>query len=113
MANIGLINATLTPLARSEIERFLVNARTPGAVPSLFKKSGENEPSQWSYAVLALDRIRSLESTLQNHNLPLRYEIDGLMFAISNSRHALELDGRVLDYGGPGYLVAHRAPAPH
>ena len=73
----------------------------------------EKEPTQWSYAVLALDRIRSLESALLNHNQPLRYEIDGVMFAISNSRHALELDGKVLDYGGPGFLVAHRSPAPH
>jgi hypothetical protein len=112
MANVGLINATLTAVARTEIERFLVNARAPGAVPSLFKKADEGEASQWSYGVFTLDRVRSLESAMQSHGQPLRYEIDGVMFAISNSKHARELDGKVLDYGGPGYLVA-RAAAPH
>jgi hypothetical protein len=112
MARIGLINATWTSGARTELERFLVNARAPGAVPSLFKNNDDAEASRWSYGVFTLDRVRALEAAMQTHGQPLRYDLDGVTVAISNSRHALELEGKVLDYDGPGYLIA-RPVAPH
>lgn len=104
MAQIGQINATWTSSARAEVERFMVNARAPGAVPSLFKNSDDSATNRWSYGVLTLERIRALEGALQTRGHPLRYEIDGVTVAISNFNHARELSGKVLDYGGPGYL---------
>jgi hypothetical protein len=88
----------------------MVNARTPGAVPSLFKNGEEADASRWSYGVLPLDRIRALESALQVRGHPLCYELDGATVAISNVNHARELDGKILDYGGPGYLLARSQP---
>jgi hypothetical protein len=111
MARIGSIDATWTAGARTEIERFLVNARAPGAVPSLFKKSDDAEASRWSYGVLTLDRVRALESAMQPRGHSLRYDLDGITVAISNVNHARELDGKVLDYDGPGYLVARSSSA--
>jgi hypothetical protein len=90
----------------------MVNARAPGAVPSLFKKTGDSIASRWSYGVLTLDRVRALEAALQTHGHTLCYSLDGVMVAISNASHARELDGKVLDYDGPGYLVA-RLAHPH
>ena len=110
MAQIGQINATWTSGARTELERFMVNARAPGAVPSLFKNSEEPDASRWSYGVFTLDRIRALEATLQARGHPLRYELDGVTVAISNVNHARELDGKILDYDGPGYLIVRSKP---
>jgi hypothetical protein len=108
---IGNIDATWTDAARTELERFMVNARTPGAVTSLFKKAGDPVASRWSYGVLTLDRIRALEAALYTRGHALRYTLDGVTVAISNSRHARELDGKVLDCDGPGYLVVRPASA--
>ncbi len=108
---IGNIDATWTDAARTELERFMVNARTPGAVPSLFKKADDPVASRWSYGVLTLDRVRALEAALYTRGHALRYTLDGVTVAISNSRHARELDGKVLDYDGPGYLVVRPASA--
>ena len=109
---IGNIDATWTDAARTELDRFMVNARAPGAVPSLFKKTDDPLASRWSYGVLTLDRIRALEAALQTRGFALCYELDGVTVAISNATHARELDGKVLDYDGPGYLVV-RPAAPH
>jgi hypothetical protein len=110
MAQIGQINATWTSGARSEIERFMINARTPGAVPSLFKNGEDSDATRWSYGVFTLDRIRALETALQVRGHPLCYELDGVTVAISNVNHARELEGKVLDYGGPGYLLVRSNP---
>jgi hypothetical protein len=110
MAQIGQINATWTSGARTELERFMVNARAPGAVPSLFKKGEETDASRWSYGVFTLERIRALETALQARGHPLRYELDGVTVAISNVNHARELEGKILDYGGPGYLLVRSKP---
>ena len=37
--------------------------------------------------------------------------LDGVTVAISNVSHARELEGKVLDYDGPGYLIARSAVA--
>jgi hypothetical protein len=111
MAQIGHINATWTTGARMELDRFLVNARAPGAVLSLFKNSDDPAASRWSYGVFTLDRVRTLESAMQTRGHSLRYTLDGVTVAISNVSHARELDGKVLDYDGPGYLVARSAVA--
>jgi hypothetical protein len=110
MAQIGRINATWTSGARTELERFMVNARTPGAVPSLFKNAEETDASRWSYGVFTLDRIRALEVALQARGHPLCYQLDGLTVAISNVNHARELEGKVLDDDGPGYLIVRSPP---
>jgi hypothetical protein len=109
MVNIGHINATWAPGARTELDRFLQNARAPGAVLSLFKSSDDSAASRWSYGVFTLDRVRALESALQTRGHSLRYTLDGVTVAISNVAHARELEGKVLDYDGPGYLVARSA----
>src|SRR5262245_54015583 len=110
MAQIGQINATLTSGARTELERFMVNARAPGAVLSLFKNADEPEASRWSYGVFMLDRMRSLEVPIQARGHALRYQLDGVTVAISNVIHARELEGKVLDYDGPGYLIVRSRP---
>jgi hypothetical protein len=111
MAQMGEINATWTAGARTELERFLVNARAPGAVLSLFKNTDDPAASRWSYGVFTLDRVRALESAMQTRGHILRYTLDGVVVAISNVRHAGELDGKVIDYDGPGYLVARSSAA--
>jgi hypothetical protein len=109
MPEIGRINATWTAGARTEIERFIVNARAPGAVLSLFKNADDHAGARWSYAVLALDRVRALEAVMQTRGHPLLHVIDGVTVAISNVNHARELDGKVLDHDGPGYLLVGSA----
>jgi hypothetical protein len=111
MTQIGQINATWTSGARTELERFMVNARAPGAVLSLFKNADDPAASRWSYGVFTLDRVRTLESAMQTRGHALRYSLDGVTVAISNVNHARELEGKVLDYDGPGYLVARAATA--
>ena len=113
MAQIGDINATWTAGARIELERFLVNARTPGAVPSLFKSNDDPALNRWSYGALTLDRVRALEAALHSRGHPLCYRLDGVTVAISNVNHARELDGKILDSDGPGYLVARNERASH
>lgn len=110
MAEIGQITATWTLSARRELERFMINARAPGAVPSLFKNGDDPEASRWSYGMFTLDRIRALEAALQSRGFPLCYQLDGVTVAISNVKHARELEGKVLDYGGPGYLIVRSQP---
>ena len=48
---------------------------------------------------------------MQTHGHALRYSLDGVTVAISNVSHARELEGKVLDYDGPGYLIARAAVA--
>jgi len=111
MPDIGSIDATWTDGARTELERFMVNARAPGAYLSLFKKADVPAASRWSYGVVTLDRVRTLEAIMQTRGHPLLYALDGVTVAISNASHARELDGKVLDYDVPGYLLARSRSA--
>ena len=111
MPQIGQIDATWTAAARTELERFIVNARVPGAILSLFKTADDPAGNRWSYGVFTLERIRALEAVMQPRGHPLLHALDGMTVAISNSKHARELDGQVLDHDSPGYLIARAQPA--
>jgi hypothetical protein len=112
MSEIGRIDATWTAAARTELERFIVNARVPGAILSLVKSADDPNGNRWFYSVFTLERIRALEAVMQPPGHPLLHLLDGTTVVISNSKHARELDGQVLDYDGPGYLIARAQPAP-
>ena len=105
MPAIARIAATWGNGARSELEQFLANTRAPGAVLTLFK-TADDAGARWSYAVLTSERVRALASAMSAHGHPLLYELDGLTVAISNVKHASDLDGVVLMLDEPGYLVA-------
>jgi hypothetical protein len=105
MAEITHIDATWTPTARADLERFIVNSRVPGAVLSLFKSGDDAAGSRWSFAVLNPERIQALSAALAARKHPLLYDLDGLRVAISNPRHASELQGMVVDIDGRGYLT--------
>lgn len=105
------IDATWTEVARGDVERFIVNSRVPGAVLSLFKSGDEAAGARWSYSVLIPERIQALQAALKSRDYRLLYDLDGVCVAISNSKHAQELNGKVLDLDGPGYLIA-KAHAP-
>jgi hypothetical protein len=106
MSAIDQIDATWTEGARSDVERFIVNSRVPGAVLSLFKSGDEPAGARWSYSVLIPERIQALQAALASRRHRLLYDLDGVRVAISNSKHAQELNGKVLDLDGPGYLIA-------
>lgn len=106
MSTIDHLDATWTEGARTDLERFIVNSRVPGAVLSLFKSADEPAGARWSYSVLIPERIQALQAALASHRHRLLYDVDGLRVAISNSKHAQELNGKVLDLDGPGYLIA-------
>jgi hypothetical protein len=110
MTATGRIEASWTEGARSDVERFIVNSRVPGAVLSLFKSGDEPDGARWSYSVLIPERIQALQAALKSRDYRLLYDLDGVCVAISNARHAHELNGKVLDLVGPGYLIA-RPPA--
>jgi hypothetical protein len=110
MPQIGYIHANWTPAARAELERFIVNARLPGAVLSLFKSTDDPAGSRWSYAVLTPERVQALRAPMEARGHTLLYDLDGIAVAISNVAHARELDGQLLDLDGPGYLLAQSAP---
>jgi hypothetical protein len=106
MSDSDHLDATWTEGARTDVERFIVNSRVPGAVLSLFKSADEPEGARWSYSVLIPERIQALQAALASHQYRLLYDVDGVCVAISNSKHAQDLNGKVLDHGGPGYLIA-------
>lgn len=106
MPNLDTLDVIWTEGARADVERFIVNSRVPGAVLSLFKNADEPAGTRWSYSVLIPERIQALQAALANHHYRLLYDLDGVCVAISNSKHAQELHGKVLDLGGPGYLIA-------
>jgi len=110
MPNIGRIKATWAPGARTEIERFVMNSRVPGAVLSMFKNGEEATGSRWSYTVMPPDRVKALEAAIQGRGHSLLYEIDGITVAISNAAQVKALDGLTLDLLGSGYLVARPTP---
>jgi hypothetical protein len=74
-------------------------------VLALFKTHDEPD-ARWAYAVYDADRIEALRANLESRGLRLLYELDGLRVAISNPRHASELDGKVLERASAGHLSA-------
>jgi hypothetical protein len=109
MVKVGRIAATWGPGALAELEEFLANSRLPGAVLSLFKTADDTEGARWSYAVLTPERVQALAAAMAARGLPLLYGLDGLTVAISNVKHAKELDGMVLMLDGPGQLFVRPA----
>ena len=110
MPQIGRINASWAPGARTEVERFVLNARVPGAVLSLFRNGDDPSGSRWSYTVMTPDRVQALAAALQGRGHSLLHDIDGVTVAISNAAQVKALDGLTLDLLGSGYLVARSAP---
>jgi hypothetical protein len=102
---IGQINATWTPAARTELDRFVTTSKAAGAVLSLAKKDDVAEGARWLYAVYSGERIKPMQAALAAHGVALLYALDGLTIAISNSNDVKELDGAVIDLDGPGYLL--------
>jgi len=105
LPGIESIDARWAPKAREVVERALLKAGVAGGVLALFKTHDERD-ARWAYAVYDADRIEALRATLESRGLRLLYELDGLRVAISNARHASELDGKVLDRAAAGYLTA-------
>jgi hypothetical protein len=113
-SEVGRIDATWTEVARAELERFVTTSRIAGAVLSLAKKEDVAAGSRWLYAVYSGERIKPMQAAMAKHGVPLLYAVDGLTIAVSNSAHAKELSGAVIDLDGPGYLLVRpRAPTPH
>jgi hypothetical protein len=110
MPHIGRINATWAPSARTEIERFVMSSRVPGAVLSLFRNGEDPTGSRWSYTVMPPDRVKALEAAIEGRGHSLLYDIDGITVAISNAAQVRALDGLTLDLLGSGYLVARPTP---
>lgn len=111
MPNTGRITATWAEGVRAELEDFVANSRSPGAVLSLFKTADEATATRWSYAVLGSDRVHALAPVMAARGHPLLYALDGLTVAISNINHVHELEGMVLTLDGPGSLLAQAARA--
>ncbi len=109
MPKTGRITATWAEGVRAELEDFVANSRSPGAVLSLFKTADEATATRWSYAVLGSDRVHALAAIMAARGHPLLYALDGTTVAISNVNHVRELDGVVLTLDGPGSLLA-RSP---
>jgi hypothetical protein len=107
MANpkVGQINATWTPDARTELDRFVSTSRVDGAVLSLAKKDDLAEGTRWLYAVYSGERIKPMQAAMARHGVPLLYALDGVTVAVSNSNDVKELDGAIIDLDGPGYLL--------
>jgi len=110
MPQVGRINANWAPDARTEVERFVQNARVPGAVLSLFRNGDDPAGTRWSYTVMTPDRVQALAAALQGRGHSLLHDIDGVTVAISNAAQVKALDGLTLDLLGSGYLVARPAP---
>ena len=111
MAQLGRIEATLSPGACRELERFLVHSRMPGAMLTLFKSTDDPSGDRWSYGVLTPERLNALRTAMETRGRTLVYTLDNLSVAISNPGHAKELDGTLIELDGPGYLLV-RAVAP-
>ena len=107
----GQINATWTPEARTELDRFVATSRVAGAVLSLAKKDDVAEGARWLYAAYSGERIKPMQAALAKHGVPLLYSLDGVTVAVSNSNDVKELDGAVIDLDGPGYLIVRRQAA--
>jgi len=111
MPQTGHITATWAEGARTELEEFVANLRSPGAILSLFKTADDIRGARWSYAVLTPDRVNALAAAMSSRGHPLLYDLDGVTVAISNIGHARELHGTQLTVEGPGYLLARRSTA--
>jgi len=112
MARIGHINASWTPEARDALERALLHANVAGAVLALFKSDdGGSDAQRWSYTVYPGERMQPLRVAMEARGHALLHALDGLTVAVSNLNDLRDLDGRVLDLDGPGYLFA-RVPTP-
>jgi hypothetical protein len=111
MLQTGRIAAVWAEGARTELEGFVANLRSPGAVLSLFKTGDEAHGARWSYAVLTPERVNALSAAMSARGHPLLYDLDGLTVAISNVNHARELDGMFLTIQGPGHLLARPSSA--
>ena len=105
ISKVGHINATWTPEARGEIDRFVTTSKVAGAVLSLAKKDDSAKGSRWLYAVYSGERINPMQAALAKHGVPLLYSLDGVTVAVSNSNDVKELDGATIDLDGPGYLL--------
>jgi hypothetical protein len=108
MLDMGRIDATWGPGALAELTEFVANSRLRGAVLSLFKTADETGGARWSYAVLMPERVQALGGAMAARGLSLLYELDGMTVAISNAKHAKELDGMVLRLDSPGQLLARQ-----
>jgi hypothetical protein len=108
---VGQINATWTPEARAELDRFVTTSRVAGAVLSLAKKDDVAGGARWLYAVYSGERIKPMQAALAKHGVPLLYALDGVTVAVSNSNDVKELDSAVIDLDGPGYLLVRRHAA--
>jgi hypothetical protein len=106
MLHSGRIDAIWGPGALAELEEFIANSRLHGAVLSLFKTADEDAGARWSYGVLMPERVQTLSAAMAACGQPLLYSLNGLTVAISNAKHARELDGMALMLDGPGQLFA-------
>ncbi len=105
MRNVGHINATWTPEARTELERFTQTSKIVGVL-SLAKKDDDGKCGRWLYSMYSGERIKPLRQAMEARGHHLLYALDGMLVAISNLHHARELEDTVLDVDGPGYLIA-------
>jgi hypothetical protein len=105
MPKVGQINATWTAEARSEVERFTQTSRIVGVL-SLAKKDDDGKCGRWLYSMYSGERIKSMRQAMEARGHHLLYTLDGMLVAISNLHHARELEDRVLEADGPGYLIA-------
>lgn len=112
MPQLGRIEATLSSGARRELERFLVQSRMPGAMLTLFKSTDDPSGDRWSYGALTPERLNALRAAMETRGRTLVYALDNLSVAISNTGHAKELDGTLIELDGPGYLVVRAAVPP-
>lgn len=101
----GSINASWTPEARAELERFMQNSKIVGVL-SLAKTEDDGKCGRWLYTMYSGERIKSMQQAIEVRGHTLLYTLDGMLVAISNLHHARALDDRVLDADGPGYLSA-------
>jgi hypothetical protein len=109
MPKTGRIAATWAEGVRNELEDFVANSHSPGAVLVLFKTADQATATRWSYAAFGADLIQSLDAPMAARGHPLLYALDGMTVAITNVNHVRELDGMVLTLEGPGVLLARSA----
>jgi hypothetical protein len=105
MPKVGQINATWTAEARAEIERFAQTSKVVGML-SLAKKDDDGKCGRWLYSMYSGERIKSMRQAMEARGHNLLYTLDGMLVAISNLHHVRELEDKVLDLDGPGYLIA-------
>jgi hypothetical protein len=105
MPKVAQINATWTPEARTELERFTQTSKIVGVL-SLAKKDDDGKCGRWLYSMYSGERIKPMRQAMEARGHNLLYTLDGMLVAISNLHHARELEDTVLDSDGPGYLIA-------